>query len=148
MPEKHPFDLQSFLPYLLNQAAEESSLGFQKVYKDRYGMLRSEWRVLFHLGMFGQMTATEIGARAKLHKTKVSRAVQRLSERRFVRRARSEEDRRVEWLELSPAGQKAYEDLRSVAARYEAELQRKLSSEEVAALKRILPKLVSAGSGA
>ncbi|MBO9474577.1 MarR family transcriptional regulator [Shimia sp. R10_1] len=148
MSEKDPFDLQSFLPYLLNQAAEESSLGFQRVYKDRYGMLRSEWRVLFHLGMFGQMTATEIGARAKLHKTKVSRAVQRLSERRFVRRARSEEDRRVEWLELSPAGQKAYEDLRSVAARYEAELQRKLSSEEVAALKRILPKLVSAGSGA
>lgn len=141
MSEKDPFDLQSFLPYLLNQAAEESSLGFQKVYKDRYGMLRSEWRVLFHLGIFGQMTATEIGGRAKIHKTKVSRAVQRLSERRFVRRARSEEDRRVEWLELTPAGRKAYEDLRDVAAKYEAALQSKLSAREVTQLKELLSKL-------
>ncbi|MBO9409122.1 MarR family transcriptional regulator [Shimia sp. R9_1] len=141
MSEKDPFDLQSFLPYLLNQAAEESSLGFQKVYKDRYGMLRSEWRVLFHLGIFGQMTATEIGGRAKIHKTKVSRAVQRLSKRRFVRRARSEEDRRVEWLELTPAGRKAYEDLRDVAAKYEAALQSKLSAREVTQLKELLSKL-------
>ncbi|WP_422048873.1 MarR family winged helix-turn-helix transcriptional regulator [Shimia sp.] len=141
MSEKDPFDLQSFLPYLLNQAAEESSLGFQKVYKDRYGMLRSEWRVLFHLGIFGQMTATEIGGRAKIHKTKVSRAVQRLSERRFVRRARSEEDRRVEWLELTAAGCKAYEDLRDVAAKYEAALQSKLSATEVTQLKELLSKL-------
>ena len=48
MENSDTFDLQLFLPYLLNQAAEESSLSFQRVYKDRYGMLRTEWRVLFH----------------------------------------------------------------------------------------------------
>ncbi|MGJ8555905.1 MAG: MarR family winged helix-turn-helix transcriptional regulator, partial [Sulfitobacter geojensis] len=31
------FELQNFLPYLLNQAAEVSSLTFQQFYKDRYG---------------------------------------------------------------------------------------------------------------
>ena len=51
MENSDTFDLQLFLPYLLNQAAEESSLSFQRVYKDRYGMLRTEWRVLFHLGI-------------------------------------------------------------------------------------------------
>ena len=135
------FELTDFTPYLLNQAADATSRRFQKSYKSKYGMLRTEWRVLFHLGIFGQMTATEIGGRAKIHKTKVSRAVQRLSERRFVRRARSEEDRRVEWLELTPAGQKAYEDLREVAANYEAELQSKLTRDEVALLKDVLKKL-------
>ena len=70
MENSDTFDLQLFLPYLLNQAAEESSLSFQRVYKDRYGMLRTEWRVLFHLGIFGQMTARDIGLRARLHKTK------------------------------------------------------------------------------
>ena len=68
MENSDTFDLQLFLPYLLNQAAEESSLSFQRVYKDRYGMLRTEWRVLFHLGLFGRMTARDIGLRAKLHK--------------------------------------------------------------------------------
>ena len=76
MNEKDDFALQDFLPYLLNRAAEESSLGFQKHYKNRYGMLRTEWRVLFHLGNYGEMTAKEIGSRAKIHKTKISRTQQ------------------------------------------------------------------------
>ncbi|MFL3647262.1 MAG: hypothetical protein ACJ04O_12475, partial [Cellvibrionales bacterium] len=65
MSDSNNFDLQAFLPYLLNQAAEASSLSFQRVYQERYGMLRGEWRVLFHLGIFGQMTARDIGVRGK-----------------------------------------------------------------------------------
>ena len=94
------FELENFLPYLLNQAAEASSLAFEKSYKAKYGMLRTEWRVLFHLGLYGRMTASEIGARAKMHKTKISCAVHRLTERRFVERARDTNDRRVEHLTL------------------------------------------------
>jgi len=141
MTKADDFDLQAFLPYLLNQAAEEASLGFQKVYKDRYGLLRSEWRVLFHLGIFGRLTATEIGAKGKVHKTKISRAVQRLADRRLVKRARSEEDRRVEWLELTPAGEKVYRDLREVAQDYEGRLLAQLNEDEMHALKGMLLKL-------
>jgi len=79
-----PFDLIHFLPYILNQAAEASSLGFQQVYKQRYGMLRTEWRVLFHLGRYGEMTAKDICERARIHKTKISRAVKALEDRRFL----------------------------------------------------------------
>ena len=53
-------ELSHFLPYLLNQAAEVVSQDFQPNYKNRYGMLRTEWRVLFHLGRLGEMTATQI----------------------------------------------------------------------------------------
>ncbi|MEL6809365.1 MAG: helix-turn-helix domain-containing protein, partial [Pseudomonadota bacterium] len=73
MRDDPDFDVRMFLPYLLNQAAEAASLEFQNVYKDRYGMLRNEWRVLFHLGIYGRMTASDIGARAQMHKTKISR---------------------------------------------------------------------------
>ncbi|MEC8197864.1 MAG: MarR family transcriptional regulator, partial [Pseudomonadota bacterium] len=122
MSQKTDFDLQNFLPYLLNQAAEESSLAFQKVYKDRYGMLRTEWRVLFHLGIYGRMSAKEIGQRSKMHKTKISRAVARLEERRFLTRQASEEDRRLEYLQLTQQGQAAYRDLLEVAERYDSQL--------------------------
>ncbi|MEM6305298.1 MAG: MarR family transcriptional regulator [Pseudomonadota bacterium] len=135
------FQLETFLPYLLNQAAEASSLSFQKAYKGKYGMLRTEWRVLFHLGLYGSMTASEIGARAKLHKTKISRAVQRLTTRRMITRARDEADRRVEHLTLTPTGRAAYADLRQIAERYEAELVAGLSPAEVQALRRALIKL-------
>jgi hypothetical protein len=60
MPDDPEFELSDFTPYLLNAAAEAQSLRFSRVYKDRYGMLRTEWRVLFHLGRYGAMSAREI----------------------------------------------------------------------------------------
>ncbi len=135
------FDLQNFLPYLLNQAAEESSLAFQQVYKDRYGMLRTEWRVLFHLGIYGRMTAKEIGRRSKMHKTKISRAVAKLAERRYLTRERDEDDRRLEYLELTAAGARAYRDLRAVAVQYDSRLAERFSGEEIALLRRLLRAL-------
>ena len=141
------FQLQYFLPYLLNQAAEASSLEFQQIYKSRYGMLRTEWRVLFHLGLYGQLTASEIGQRARMHKTKISRAVHRLNERRFVDRTRNEDDRRVEYLSLTRQGQAAYDDLRAVAQRYNAALMDTLDPAEAAVLRRALLKLSDVAQG-
>lgn len=141
MSKKDEFDLQVFLPYLLNQAAEESSLAFTQLYKKKYGMLRTEWRVLFHLGAFGRMTATDIGSRSKIHKTKISRAVTKLVEKRFVVRERSEDDRRQEFLSLTPSGQAAYLDLRGVAERYDAEISRKFTDGEVRLLRMMLKRL-------
>lgn len=141
MSEKHGFDLQIFLPYLLNQAAEEASLAFQKAYKSKYGMLRTEWRVLFHLGIYGELTATEIGTRARMHKTKISRAVQKLEERRFIKRVRDASDRRSERLSLTPTGQAAYEDLRAVASAYDAQLTSRFAPEDVHKLREMLQSL-------
>ena len=146
MSKTDDFDLQDFLPYLLNQAAETSSLAFQQVYKGRYGMLRTEWRVLFHLGRYGRMTAKEIGPRAKTHKTKISRAVQKLAERRFLTRERDETDRRHEYLELTAAGQAVYRDLRAVAAEYDARLVAQFTPDEAAQLRAMLQRLAG-GSG-
>ena len=143
MADSDDFDLQLFLPYLLNQAAEDSSLSFQRVYKDRYGMLRTEWRVLFHLGIFGQMTARDISMWAKIHKTKISRAVQKLADRRFVKRERSLEDRRQEQLELTPTGRSAYLDLRQTAYHYQTMLSADFSQAELALLQRMLLRLAN-----
>ncbi|MCB1365451.1 MAG: winged helix-turn-helix transcriptional regulator [Rhodobacteraceae bacterium] len=145
MQNKDDFDLQSFLPFLLNQAAEESSLAFQRVYKGRYGMLRNEWRVLFHLGVYGQMTAKEIAERSKMHKTKISRAVQRLAERRYLTRTRDGRDRRSERLALTPAGESVYRDLRSVAEEYDSHLARQFTRGEEALLRMMLRRLAGMG---
>jgi len=145
MVQKHDFDLQDFMPYLLNQAAEESSLAFQQVYKSRYGMLRTEWRVLFHLGRYGQMTAKEISVRSRIHKTKISRAVQKLGARRFLNRTRDEQDRRSEHLALTAAGLAAYRDLRLVAQEYDARMAAQFTTGEVALLRMMLKRLAGMG---
>ncbi|MGR3802202.1 MAG: MarR family winged helix-turn-helix transcriptional regulator [Marinibacterium profundimaris] len=143
MTENPDFDLRDFVPYLLNQAAEASSLEFQRLYKARYGMLRAEWRVLFHLGIYGRMTAREICDRSAMHKTKISRAVQKLADRRFLTRDPSDLDRRAEHLELTAAGSAAYRDLMAAAADYDARLMQGFTAEETALLRQMLRRLAA-----
>lgn len=135
------FDLSRFLPYLLNQAAEAVSAEFQPQYRARYGMLRTEWRVLFHLGRRPDMTATDICTQAKLHKTKVSRAVQALQKKGLLLRYTSDADRRVEHLSLSRKGQAVFAELTKAASAFETQLQSRLSREEIETLRRLLVKL-------
>ena len=139
--EKDEFDLREFLPFLLNQAAEECSLEFQRIYKNRYGMLRTEWRVLFHLGIYGEMTARDIGSRAKIHKTKISRAVRRLEQRRYLQRLRDQNDRRIERLSLTTSGQVVYRELRGIARDYDEELATRFTTDEAALLRMMLRRL-------
>ena len=106
-------------------------------------MLMTEWWVLFHLGIFGQMTARDISVGAKIHETKISRVAQKLVDRRFVKRKCSLEDRRQEQLELTPTGWAAYLYLRQTAYRYQTMLSADFSQAELALLQRMLLRLAN-----
>ncbi|PUB12403.1 MarR family winged helix-turn-helix transcriptional regulator [Yoonia sediminilitoris] len=135
------FSLADFVPYLLNQAAEQTSLDFSSIYRGRYNMRRTEWRALFHLGHFGAMTATDIARMSKMHKTKISRAIKELEEKRYVRREQVSNDRRSELLSLLPAGQRAFNDLYSIAERHNAQLLSQFSPGEKLILLDCLQRL-------
>ena len=141
MIQKTTFDLQNFLPYLLSQAADASSCGFRRYYKDNYGMLRTEWRVVFHLGCYGKMTAKEICDRGGIHKTKVSRAVAALGKKRFLTSAELPNDRRHEELTLTRAGLAAYSDLSREAAQFDFQLVSKISEADQQVLRRCLRQI-------
>ena len=91
------------------------------------------------------MTAKEIAERSKMHKTKISRAVQRLAERRYLTRTRDGRDRRSERLALTPAGESVYRDLRSVAEEYDSHLARQFTRGEEALLRMMLRRLAGMG---
>ena len=135
------YQLTDFTPYLLNIAAETASLDFQVHYKAKYGMLRTEWRVIFHLGQFGAMPAKEICSRACIHKTKVSRAVSALEAKRFVSRDTLEDDRRHAMLSLTHKGTRVYENLFEAAQNFDLALTKDFTTEEQATLRKCLLKI-------
>lgn len=141
MSDAGEFELTDFTPYLLNAAAEAQSLRFSQVYRDRYGMLRTEWRVLFHLGRYGAMSAREISQRAGIHKTKVSRAVAALERKRYLERRTSETDRRVEILALRPPGRAVFTDLARAAEAHERVLEDRFGTARLAELRGLLRAL-------
>jgi DNA-binding MarR family transcriptional regulator len=120
--EPEILDLESFLPYRLNRLADAVSREFSKIYRDRHGLTRPEWRTLATIGQFGTMTATAIGAHSAMHKTKVSRAVAELEKRRWLARSADLGDRRVEHLALTSAGLAAYREMVPLAKAFEEEL--------------------------
>ena len=132
------FDLEDFVPYLLNRAAEGTSLEFGRYYKSKYGMLRTEWRVLFHLGRYGELTAKSICERADIHKTKVSRAVGALEKKRILVRTSVENDRRHEALSLTDAGKAAFDDLLDKAQMYNDNFMAPYSKQERATIRKFL----------
>ncbi|MCV0395505.1 MAG: MarR family transcriptional regulator [Rhizobiaceae bacterium] len=117
-----PLRLESFLPYRLNRLADAVSRDFARIYRERYGLTRPEWRLLATLGQYGRMTATEIGRHSAMHKTKVSRAVAALEKRRWLTRQADEADRRLEHLQLTQAGADAYGDMVPFARAFEERL--------------------------
>ena len=136
-----PFDLNTFLPYRLNRAAEAVSLDFATVYRGRFGMTRPEWRVLAHLGPSATITARDICDRSGLHKTKVSRAVYALERRGWLRRRTDERDRRIEHLSLTTRGHAAYSELEALATAHDTALRNRLTKAELETLNRALDKL-------
>src|SRR5438046_7104058 len=77
--------LEDFLPHRLNVLSSLVSQALTRVY-GRYGIGIPEWRVLVTLGESGVMTGKAVGAHTHMHKTKVSRAVAHLEQRRFLSR--------------------------------------------------------------
>jgi DNA-binding MarR family transcriptional regulator len=145
-PGTQDFDLEGFLPYLLNQAAEATSKSFHDTYKAAYGMTRTQWRVLANLGKFGSMTARDICTISHIEKTKVSRAVAALEADGLLSRSISPQDRRAEILCLTERGREVFADLGQRAIDYDRSLRAKIGPEIAAQLDDLLRRIIAEGN--
>ena len=135
--EKPLIQLEGFLPHRLNVLSSLVSQALTQVYS-KYGIGIPEWRVLVSLGQFGVMTGKSIGARTHMHKTKVSRAVAQLEERKFVARRANRADLREAFLSLTPAGRTVYEELAPRAREFTEKLSEVVSDSDRAAFDRAM----------
>jgi DNA-binding MarR family transcriptional regulator len=122
-------ELENFLPYRLNRIAAAVSQEFRSAYGRHHDLTIPEWRVLATLGQFEEIGAKAIGLHSSMHKTKVSRAVRALEERRWLQRRESEADRREEVLALTALGRKAYLEIIPRAAAFEKRILTTLGSD-------------------
>ena len=132
--------LEQFLPYRLSHIASAVSQDFRSIYGPHHDLTIPEWRVLATLGQVEEISAKEIGRHSSMHKTKVSRAVRALEERRWLKRRESEEDRREEILTLTALGRKVYRDIVPKAVAFERRILDEFGPEAkplLAALKRL-----------
>jgi len=139
--DRAPLKLEHFLPYRLNVVSSLVSQALSRVYAQRYGIGVPEWRVVVTLGQHGVMTAKAIGAHTHMHKTKVSRAVAQLEQRKFVTRRANRADLREAFLSLTPSGRAVYEEAAPIALDFTNRLSEVVAPSDRAAFDRAMRQL-------
>ena len=143
-PSAPAFDLDHFLPYRLAAAADRVSAGLSHIYRAEAGLSVAEWRVLAHLFDAGPASVRDIGARAGLEKSRVSRAAARLEAAGHITRGPDPADRRLVCLELTGAGRALMAALLAHVLAYQATLEARLGPL-LAPLERALDTLRAEG---
>jgi len=146
--KKTPLPLNQFIPYRLNILAGVVSEGFVESYAQystEFGIDGPEWRVMSFLGeLIGSsgeeegMTARDIGARTRMQKVKVSRAIAALEASGLIVRRINQNDRREAFLNLTAEGKKVYWTIVPVAVEYQLNLVEGLSNTDLEVFHRVI----------
>ena len=133
--------LEEFLPYRLNVLAGLTSSALAQIYAERFGLSIPAWRIIVTLGQYELRTARDMAPDGVMHKSTVSRAVSALEKRGLVVRRPNLDDRREEWLALTPEGREIYEAVAPEALAVEERLLSVLTPQEQKAFSALVDKL-------
>ena len=135
------FILENFLPYQLSLLANRISKDFSKEYISRFSLNNAEWRIIAHLSQANEaISIREIYSKVDLEKSKVSRAVSRLSSREILTKTVNLKDRRLVDLKLTEDGEKVIEKMAKVAKDFESEVLIKIENPDY--FRKILKLLI------
>jgi MarR family transcriptional regulator, organic hydroperoxide resistance regulator len=134
------FDLQSFLPYLVNRAGVRLSDDFS-VDLRRFDLSIGMWRVLAALWHDGAVRLCELAASTSIEVSTLSRQITGMQRRHLVTRTRATDDARAVEVDLTPQGRAITAQLIPLAVAYEQAALEGFSVEDATLLRRLLTQL-------
>lgn len=140
---KKTFNLDDFLPYLVNVLANRLSVDLARVYQSRFGIGIPEWRLLAHLSGNTKVSVRDVYERVSMDKVKVSRAAARLEAGGFILKEVHPTDRRLIELQLSDRGRALFAKIAPLALAYEDEVLSRLSASEQKVFISVVRKLIA-----
>lgn len=110
--------------------------------EEHFDLTRAEFVILYSLGLFDGVTASEIAASTAFPKNTLSRAVNRIEKLGLIARSEAESDRRQQNLTLTPAGQAILDEAVPRFMALEEEMLSPLSLVERETLSVLMAKVV------
>ena len=136
------FDLETFLPYQLSVLATKTSRDFAQIYAAEFDLTIPEWRVLAHLSQSQHVSVREIHTRVDMDKSKVTRAVQRLTASKHVKKIQNAKDKRLVSLSLTAKGRKVMRQLAPKADAFAQDLLDILTPAQRDTFRAVVAKLI------
>lgn len=110
--------------------------------EEHFDLTRAQFVILYSLGLFEGVTASEIAASTAFPKNTLSRAVNRIEKLGLIARSEAESDRRQQNLTLTPAGQAILDEAVPRFMALEEEMLSPLSLVERETLSVLMAKVV------
>lgn len=107
-----------------------------------YGLTSAQWVPMFKLYTGMASTAAELARETQIDAGAMTRMLDRLEDKGLLRRVRSEQDRRVVHLELTPAGRETAQEIPRVLCEVQNAHLRGFSREELDTLKGLLRRVL------
>lgn len=140
------FDLQRYLPYLLNRAAIRITEAFQReLRKDDLSVVM--WRVLAVLWHDGSMRLGALAEATSIEVSTLSRLITSMQTRMLVSRTRSTDDARAVEVDLTAEGRAIAERIVPLALQYETMALADMPTADGETLRRLLTLLYGNLSG-
>jgi DNA-binding MarR family transcriptional regulator len=134
------FDLQAYLPYLLNRAARRIVAGFTEQIRP-LGVGLTEWRVLAALLEGDAARIDALALATSIDASTLSRLVQRMAGDGLLLRTVSQQDRRAVAISLSSKGRDLAERIVPIALAWEGKMLGSLDPETTESLRQLLRRL-------
>ena len=106
------------------------------------GLTEAQWMPLFKLSQAGCASSTELARECRTDAGATTRMIDRLEEKGFLQRTRSDADRRVVKVALTPEGEAKAQHIPQVLCQVQNELLRGFSPEEFEALRSYLRRML------
>lgn len=133
-----------WLSFRLNFVAFRFNDPVYRWIETRFGLARPEFAALYSVGLKEGVAAKNIVASAGLPKNTLSRAIQKLLQRRLLKRETDCDDLRSFVLHLTPAGRAIFDETMPVMVQQQTTMLARLSDAEQRQLCELMDKLVIA----
>ena len=138
------WDNPCWLSFRLNFIAFRFNDPVYRWIETRYGLVRPEFVALYAVGLKGGVAAKNIVASAGLPKNTLSRAIQKLLQRRLLKREADPDDLRSYVLALTPTGRAIFDETMPRMVQQQAAMLGTLTEAEQKQLCELLDKMVIA----
>lgn len=140
-PGDQPF-YEEYLPFLLARAGHQVADGFHRRLRT-HGLSLLSWRVLAALSSRDDWTISELCQASLAKQPTISKLIDRLAQRRLVRRRGDPGDARRVLISLAPAGHTAVAPILQDAAAFNLSLLADYPPADLTALKRLLRSMIA-----
>jgi DNA-binding MarR family transcriptional regulator len=133
--------LEERLSYRCSLISARITRFISPLWEEHYGLTTVMWRVMAVVGRYGPVSAKEVAMHTSTDAFFVSRALEQLVERKYVRRGIDPLDRRRASLDLTASGKAVHLKIESAINALEAEMVVGMSERERQALSAALDVL-------